>query len=176
MRCTIQKGKEWSANDSSPYHKPHECVFCGFFFIIWTNAGILLIGPLERNFSEILIEINAFSLKKIHLKGCLRNAAILSWPQCVNDLSFWSLYCRASFLEHIFMSNICTNVFLTLTHCDLVTPCGDTDLGQCWLVEVMDCSLMAPSHYFNWCWLLISKVQWYSSEGNFTTDPLAIDD
>ena len=27
MRCTIQKGKEWSAYDSSPYHKPHECGF-----------------------------------------------------------------------------------------------------------------------------------------------------
>ena len=27
VRCTIQKRKEWSANDSSPYHKPHECGF-----------------------------------------------------------------------------------------------------------------------------------------------------
>ena len=36
--------------------------------IILTNAGILLIGPLETNFSEILIEIQTFSLKKIRLK------------------------------------------------------------------------------------------------------------
>ena len=36
--------------------------------IIWTNAGILLIWPLATNFSEILIEINTFSLKKRHLK------------------------------------------------------------------------------------------------------------
>ena len=36
--------------------------------IIWTNAGILLIGPLGTNFSEILIEILAFSLKKMRLK------------------------------------------------------------------------------------------------------------
>ena len=36
--------------------------------IIWTNAGILLIGPLGTNFSEILIEIQTFSLKKIPLK------------------------------------------------------------------------------------------------------------
>ena len=28
--------------------------------IIWTNAGILLIGPLGINFSEILIEIQTF--------------------------------------------------------------------------------------------------------------------
>ena len=36
--------------------------------IIWTNAGILLIGPLGTNFSEILIAILAFSLKKMLLK------------------------------------------------------------------------------------------------------------
>ena len=36
--------------------------------IIWTNAGKLLIGPLGTNFSEILIEIQTFSLKKICLK------------------------------------------------------------------------------------------------------------
>ena len=36
--------------------------------IIWTNAGILLIGPLGINFNEILIEIHMISLKKIHLK------------------------------------------------------------------------------------------------------------
>ena len=36
--------------------------------ITWTNAGILLIGPLGTNFSEILIGIQIFSFKKIHLK------------------------------------------------------------------------------------------------------------
>ena len=36
--------------------------------IIWTNTGILLIGPIGTNFSEILIEIYIFSFEKIHLK------------------------------------------------------------------------------------------------------------
>ena len=36
--------------------------------ITWTNAGILLIGPLGTNFSEILIKIHAFSFKQIQLK------------------------------------------------------------------------------------------------------------
>ena len=36
--------------------------------IIWTNAGILLIGPSWTNFGEILIEIHTFSFKKMHLK------------------------------------------------------------------------------------------------------------
>ena len=36
--------------------------------IIWTNAGILLIGALGTNVSEILIKIDTFSLKKMRLK------------------------------------------------------------------------------------------------------------
>ena len=36
--------------------------------IIWTSAGILLIGPLGTNFSEILIGIQTFSFKKMHFK------------------------------------------------------------------------------------------------------------
>ena len=36
--------------------------------IIWSNDGILLIGPLRTNFSEILIKIQIFSFKKMQLK------------------------------------------------------------------------------------------------------------
>ena len=36
--------------------------------IIWTNAWILLIGPLGTNFSEILIEFLTFSFTKMHFK------------------------------------------------------------------------------------------------------------
>ena len=36
--------------------------------IIRINTGLLLIGPLGTNFSEILIEIHTFSFKKMHLK------------------------------------------------------------------------------------------------------------
>ena len=36
--------------------------------IISTNAGILLIGPSGTDFSEILIRIQTFSFKKMHLK------------------------------------------------------------------------------------------------------------
>ena len=36
--------------------------------IIWTNAGIMLIGPLETNCSKILIKIHIFTFKKLHLK------------------------------------------------------------------------------------------------------------
>ena len=34
--------------------------------IVWTNARMLLIGPLGTNFSEILMEIHIFSYKRTH--------------------------------------------------------------------------------------------------------------
>ena len=61
--------------------------------IIWTNAGILLIEPVGTNFSELFIEIKAFSLTKLHLKmSFAKVAAILSWPQCVNgNVLYWDV-------------------------------------------------------------------------------------
>ena len=47
--------------------------------IIWTSVGILLIGPLGTNFSEILIEIYTFSIKKMHLKM----SSGKWWPFCL---------------------------------------------------------------------------------------------
>ena len=41
--------------------------------IIWTSAGLLLIGPLGTKFSEIIIEILTFSFKKCAWKCRLRN-------------------------------------------------------------------------------------------------------
>ena len=52
--------------------------------IIWTYAGILLIGPLQGNFNEIVFEIWKFSLKKCTWKCRLRNGSRLSRPQCVD--------------------------------------------------------------------------------------------
>ena len=39
---------------------------------------------------------------------------------------------------------------------------------------VMVCCFMAPSHYIKQCWLLFSKVFWYSPEVNFIVDAKAI--
>ena len=62
--------------------------------ITWTNAGILLIGPLGTNFSEILIEIPTFSFTKMRLKVssakwrpfCLGLNVLISLNHC------WSRY------------------------------------------------------------------------------------
>ena len=45
--------------------------------IIWTNAGILLIGPRGTNFSEMLIGIQTFLFKKCIWKCRLRNGVYL---------------------------------------------------------------------------------------------------
>ena len=50
---------------------------------VWISAGILLIGPLGVNFSEILIEIKIFSFKKCIWKCCLENGSHHARPQCV---------------------------------------------------------------------------------------------
>ena len=81
--------------------------------IIWTNDGILLIGPLRTNFSEILIQILTFSFKKMHVKVlsakrrpfCLSLNVIIRWSCC------WSLVCY---------------------HVDLL--CDPRDHGASWLV------------------------------------------
>ena len=38
------------------------------------------------------------------------------------------------------------------------------------LAQVMACCLMAPSHYLNQCWLIISKVLWQAPVGYFKRD------
>ena len=38
------------------------------------------------------------------------------------------------------------------------------------LAQVMAWCRQAPSHYLNQCWLISSKVQWHSVEGNLTRD------
>ena len=53
--------------------------------IIWTNAGILLIGPLGTNFSEILIEIQTFFTEENTFENVVcKMLFISSRPQCVN--------------------------------------------------------------------------------------------
>ena len=48
--------------------------------IIWTYAGILLIGMLGTNFGKILSEIHTFSFKKMHLKMSYGNW----WQFCLS--------------------------------------------------------------------------------------------
>ena len=48
---------------------------------------------------------------------------------------------------------------------DSIHVYGNKDLGN--IGQVMACCLMAPSHYLDQCWLLISEDPWYSPKSNF---------
>ena len=57
--------------------------------IIWTNAGILLIRPLGTKFSEVLIKIHIFSVKKINLRRSSGNwRPFCLGPQCANRCAY----------------------------------------------------------------------------------------
>ena len=72
--------------------------------IIWTNAGILLIGPLGTNFSEILIKIQTFSLKKIRLK--MSSAKCCSFRLGLNGLTWNKIVCMGDIYRCIWMKFI----------------------------------------------------------------------
>ena len=42
------------------------------------------------------------------------------------------------------------------------------------LAQVVACFLMAPSHYLNQCWLIISEVQWQSPVCNLTIGKISL--
>ena len=73
--------------------------------IIWTNAGMLLIGPLGTNFSEILIEILTFFIQENAFESVVcEMVAILSRPQCVNGKCLMSTFCAEVSRSHTAMS------------------------------------------------------------------------
>ena len=65
--------------------------------IIWTNAELLSIGPLRTYFSENLIKMQQFSLKKMHLKmssakwrlSCLGLNVLRVWILNHTHLKLW---------------------------------------------------------------------------------------
>ena len=102
--------------------------------IIWTNAGILLIGPLWTNFNETSIKIHTFSFKKIHLKlssgkwrpFCLGHnvlKGVLTWskadylnsPQRMSGTGLLSLYMHKQHDNELAMSGVSTSALYS-TH------------------------------------------------------------
>ena len=69
--------------------------------IIWTNAGILLIGPLGTNFSGTLIKIYTFLFKKMHMKMSSGN-----WRPCCSGLNVLTLLVLMT--EYLFQNKVNT--------------------------------------------------------------------
>ena len=76
--------------------------------IIWTIAGIELIGPLGTNLSEISIGIQTFSFKKMHLKmssGLSGYGRVLSFKLSIFECSnnHWAMYTMEFVIKSIQM-------------------------------------------------------------------------
>ena len=94
--------------------------------IIWTNDGILLIGPLRTNFSEILIEMQTFSFKKTDLKmSSGKGGHFVSASMCNQGLFAGSeVYCAYwhSLLNWYVISNKdCQYVLFSVTDAGFIT-------------------------------------------------------
>ena len=129
--------------------------------IIWTKVGILLIRPLETNFSEILIEIYTFSFKKMHLK-----MASAKWrPFCpgLNVLTaiVWTTIPAPSHPGQVTTTHLKVN---SLWPSDTIWRHSSGSP----LAQVMACCLTAPSHYLHQCWLTISKVHFIQLRVRYT--------
>ena len=85
--------------------------------IIWTNAGILLIGTLGTNFSEILIAIRIFSFKKMGLKV----SSAKRWPFCLS---------LNGPLLSLVSNKGPTHAEVTATHCILRLPGRNTAIQK----------------------------------------------
>ena len=114
--------------------------------IIWTIAGILLIGLLGINFSEILIEIPTFSFKKVSLKvssakrrpfclGLIESTLHLKFKQAISIDSSWHWNPTASWHSSLRKKNACSlniNLFLFfllkyISVVSILTCCNNPD-------------------------------------------------
>ena len=123
--------------------------------IIWTNAGILLIGPWGTNFSKILIDIQISSFKKIHLK-----MSSAKWrPFCLglNVLTHWPLGDMG-----VIKCNLRTDVTNWVDE-HFLWNCSEVTTERIWskstLARVMACCQKAPNHYLI-IWRHWTKLSW----------------
>ena len=93
--------------------------------IIWTNAGILSIGPLGTNFGEIVIDVQSFSSKKMHL--IMSSAKWRQFCPGLNVLNHISVYIlRTSLL----LSQLYTCYFGEISVCLSATAFPDKRYGR----------------------------------------------
>ena len=141
--------------------------------IIWTNVGILLIGPLGTKFNEILIEIHAFSFKEMHLK-----MSSGKWrPSCLGP-NVLSCYSRKGFTmenwgpfhERVFhcISNMMEIWFCSHRSCSQVMARNFCTWHDSYAVVACAkfCSDMIPYNgvtlkpIFHWIWIRSKICSW----------------
>ena len=116
--------------------------------IIWTNAGILLIGPWGTKFSEILIGFHTFSFKKIHLK--MSSGKWWSFCPGLNVLMWWKPICyriALLVLEQLYDFPIHKTIEI-----DIVCTAVHTQNGVSMIL--LNCQLTIMIKYKNISWYL----------------------
>ena len=143
--------------------------------IIWTNAGLLSIGPLRTYFSENLIKIQQFSLKKMQVKvssakcrpSCL-GLNVLTYMYISNmgprTLTFWiSRNVYVSFIDMCITSRHRTEPMLTYLYhtcqLDLLLVYHRFCLHSFVDIAIYNCTLskcaLVSTTYYTSCLLLL---------------------
>ena len=146
--CLIYASVNWiitgSGNGLSPVRRQA---------ITRTNIGLLSIGLLGTNFSEIWIGILSFSFKNNYLKmSSVKMAAILSRERWVKKRKLLNNIPPSTCTQrynHRHHTALHTNGY---THCGLMTPYGDMTGST--LAHLIACCLMVQRHYLNRWWLI----------------------
>ena len=101
--------------------------------IIWTNAGLLLIGPLGINFREILVGIHKFSFTKMHLK--MSSAKWRPFSLGLHVLTHFFLTNSGRFTDDNTKSNYLTEIWLISIFHSLMSILGVWLLrNNCWFI------------------------------------------
>ena len=141
--------------------------------IIWTNAGILLIGPLGTNFTEISIVILTYSFKKMRL-----NVSSAKWrPFCLglNVLTYFHLgpnvrgQCHTlSCVLHIdgLVHERCNSSALAMElrlSCINPSTCPDSISARASATITMNQSIITPVSHDSYC---VNYISHYKYQAN----------
>ena len=151
----------WNSSDNGLSPGRHQA-------IIWTNDGILLIRTLGTNFSEILIQIQIFSFKKMLLK-----TSSAKWrPSCLGlnvlNISITAYYDMAVYRKSLYHIISWYGTLSWQPHkSDSGTPIsGWFGLGWAKIKIVSDTSIyVASENWWPWNWMLtFDAVDWKNTK------------
>ena len=112
------------------------------------------------------------------LKPCQLNSNSLLCSKETSKLYITGLLCEETPVMYEFPCKWPVSVSVSLAHVRVEkNSLNNNNMHlRSWstLAQVMAKCLTAPSHYLNQCLLIISQVQWHSSEGNFSRDTSVI--
>ena len=97
--------------------------------IIWTTAGMLLIGP---NFSEILIGIETFSFKKLYFKTSSAKWRLFCLG--LNELKFLQNGHHSALVSMRWIAVLALSVSTTLCH--VLLPCRVNEINRIMIIHI----------------------------------------